>query len=271
MLAPQLPNVKVDAGRIEQVLMNLVVNARDAMPQGGTITIETEAAGFNELTADGVGPGRYVVLSVSDTGRGMTEEIRRQVFEPFFTTKGRGKGTGLGLSTVYGIVKQSGGEVTVASTPGEGSSFRIFLPAVDRAAAAGVNGDPPTERKPGTETVLLVEDEAGLRKLIQGILVSRGYTVLQAADAGEALDVCERHTGPIHLFLTDIIMPGMSGQDLATLVAQKRPRLKVLYMSGHSDHAILDHGEIESGAAFLRKPFTPEILLSKIRQVLDAA
>ncbi len=271
MLAPQLPNVKVDAGRIEQVLMNLVVNARDAMPQGGTITIETEAAGFNERTADGVGPGRYVVLSVSDTGRGMTEEIRRQVFEPFFTTKGRGKGTGLGLSTVYGIVKQSGGEVTVASTPGEGSAFQIFLPAIDRAAAAGVNGDPPTERKRGTETVLLVEDEAGLRRLIEGILVSRGYTVLQAADAREALDLCERHTGPIHLFLTDIIMPGMSGQDLATLVAQKRPRLKVLYMSGHSDHAILDHGEIESGAAFLRKPFTPEILLSKIRQVLDAA
>lgn len=268
--APQLPNVKVDAGQIEQVLMNLVVNARDAMPRGGTITIETGVAGFNERNAEGVGPGRYVVLSVSDTGRGMTDEIKRQIFEPFFTTKGGGKGTGLGLSTVYGIVKQSGGEITVTSAPGEGSTFRIYLPAVNRAAAAGVDGGPAPERKRGTETVLLAEDEAGLRKLIRGILESRGYTVLQAADAREAVEWCERHPGPIHLFLTDVVMPGMSGQDLAALVTGLRPRLKVLYMSGHTDQAILRHGVLAGGATFLRKPFTPEILLAKIREVLDA-
>jgi PAS domain S-box-containing protein len=267
---PHLPNVKVDAGQIEQVLMNLVVNARDAMPRGGTITIETEVAEFNERNPDGVGPGRYVVLSVADTGRGMTEEVKLHIFEPFFTTKGRGKGTGLGLSTVYGIVKQSGGEVTVTSAPGEGTKFRVFLPAVERAAAAGVSGTPALERKRGTETVLLAEDEAALRNLIRGILESRGYSVLLAADAREALSWCERHPGPIHLFLTDVVMPGMSGQDLATLATRLRPRLKVLYMSGYTDHDVLDHGVLDSGAAFLRKPFTPEILLAKIREVLDA-
>jgi two-component system, cell cycle sensor histidine kinase and response regulator CckA len=269
MLAPQLPNVKVDSGQFEQVLMNLVVNARDAMPQGGTITIETEAAGFNERSPEGVGPGRYVVLSVADTGRGMTEETRRQIFEPFFTTKGRGKGTGLGLSTVYGIVKQSGGEITVTSAPGEGSAFRIYLPAVNRAAAAGANASPALERKRGTETVLLAEDEAGLRQLVREVLEGNGYTVLQAADSGEALEWCERHTGPIHLFLTDVVMPGMSGQDLAALAAGLRPRLKVLYMSGHTDHAVLDHGVLDAGIAFLRKPFTPEVLLTTIREVLE--
>jgi PAS domain S-box-containing protein len=270
MLAPHLPNVKVDAGQIQQVLMNLVVNARDAMPQGGTITIGTDVADFSERTPDGVAPGRYVVLSVADTGRGMTEETRLHVFEPFFTTKGRGKGTGLGLSTVYGIVKQSGGEVTVTSAPGQGSTFRIFLPAVDRAVAAGVNGSPAPERKRGTETVLLAEDEAGLRKLIAGVLEGRGYTVLSAADVREALELCERHSGPIHLFLTDVVMPGMSGQDLATRASRLRPEIKVLYMSGHTDHAILEHGVLDSGIAFLPKPFTPEILLTKIREVLDA-
>ena len=268
---PQLPNVRVDAGQIEQVLMNLVVNARDAMPRGGTITIETAVAEFGERNPDGVGPGRYVVLSVADTGRGMTEETKLHIFEPFFTTKGRGKGTGLGLSTVYGIVKQSGGEVTVASAPGEGATFRIFLPAVERAAAAGVCGTPAPERKQSTETVLLAEDEEGLRKLIRGILESRGYTVLLAGDAREALAWCERHPGPIHLFLADVVMPGMSGQDLAKLAARLRPRLKVLYMSGYTEHAVLEDGALDSGAAFLRKPFSPEALLSKIREVLDGA
>ncbi len=271
MLAPQLPNVKVDSGQLEQVLMNLVVNARDAMPHGGTITIETEVVDLDAPNPDGVGPGRYVVLSVADTGRGMTDEVKHHVFEPFFTTKGRGKGTGLGLSTVYGIVKQAGGEVTVSSAPGEGSTFRVYLPAINRAAAAGLSGMPAPERKRGTETVLLAEDETGLRKLIRGILESRGYTVLAAADAREALDWCERHSGPIHLFLADLVLPGMSGQDLATQVAHKHPRLKVLYMSGHTDHAIFDSGAFDSGIAFLRKPFTPEILLAKIREVLDAA
>ncbi len=267
----QLPCVRVDAGQIEQVLMNLVVNARDAMPRGGTITIETALAAFDERSPDGVGPGRYVVLSVADTGRGMTEEIKLHMFEPFFTTKGRGKGTGLGLSTVYGIVKQSGGEIAVTSAPGEGSTFRIFLPALDRAAAAGVDGAPPPERRRGAETVLLAEDEPALRNLIRGILQSRGYSVLLAADAREALEWCERHPGPIHIFLTDVVMPGMSGQDLASLATRLRPRLKLLYMSGHTDHAILEPGVLDGGIAFLRKPFTPDILLAKIREVLDAS
>jgi PAS domain S-box-containing protein len=271
LLRPELPNVKVDAGQIEQVVMNLVVNARDAMPRGGTITIRTEVVEFSERSPEGVGPGRYVVLSVADTGRGMTEEVRLHIFEPFFTTKGRGKGTGLGLSTVYGIVKQSGGEVTVVSAPGEGSTFRIFLPALDRAAAAGVDGAPPPERKRGTETVLLAEDDAALRNLVRGILEGRGYSVLLAVDAREAVAWCERHPGPIHLFLTDVVMPGMSGQDLATLATRLRPRLKVLYMSGYTDHAIFENGVLDSGVAFLRKPFTPETLLSKIREVLDGA
>ncbi|HXN49628.1 MAG TPA: PAS domain S-box protein [Bryobacteraceae bacterium] len=269
LLAPQLPNVKVDAGQMEQVVMNLVVNARDAMPRGGTITIRTEVAEFNERSPEGVGPGRYVVLSVADTGRGMTEETKLHIFEPFFTTKGRGKGTGLGLSTVYGIVKQSGGEVAVTTAPGEGSTFRIFLPALDRAAAAGVDGAPPPERKRGTETVLLAEDDAALRNLVRGILESRGYSVLLAVDAAETVAWCERHPGPIHLFLTDVVMPGMSGQDLAALAARLRPRLKILYMSGYTDHASLEHGVLDNGTAFLRKPFTPEILLAKIREVLD--
>ncbi len=269
LLAPQVPNVKVDAGQIEQVVMNLVVNARDAMPRGGTLTIRTEVAEFSERSPQGVGPGRYVVLSVADTGRGMTEETKLHIFEPFFTTKGRGKGTGLGLSTVYGIVKQSGGEVAVTSAPGEGSTFRVFLPALDRAAAASVDGTPPPERKRGTETVLLVEDDAALRNLVRGILEGRGYSVLLAADSREAVAWCERHPGPIHLFLTDVVMPGMSGQDLAALAVRLRPRLKVLYMSGYTDHASLEHGVLDRGTAFLPKPFTPEILLSKIREVLD--
>ena len=269
LLAPQLPNVRVDSGQMEQVVMNLVVNARDAMPRGGTITIRTEVAEFNERSPQGVGPGRYVVLSVADTGRGMTEETKLHIFEPFFTTKGRGKGTGLGLSTVYGIVKQSGGEVTVTSAPGEGSTFRIFLPALDRAAAATVDGTPPPERKRGTETVLLAEDDAALRNLVRGILESRGYSVLLAVGATETVAWCERHPGPIHLFLTDVVMPGMSGQDLAALAVRLRPRLKVLYMSGYTDHASLEHGVLDRGTAFLRKPFTPEVLLSKIREVLD--
>jgi two-component system cell cycle sensor histidine kinase/response regulator CckA len=271
VLAPQLPNVKVDACQFQQVLMNLAVNARDAMPKGGALTIETETAELEELSPDGVPPGQYVVLSVRDTGKGMPEDVRMRVFEPFFTTKGRGKGTGLGLSTVYGIVKQAGGEITVASQPGGGTTFRIFLHALDQAAAATADWNSTPERKRGTETVLLVEDEAGLRKLIRDLLQGYGYTVLQASDFREALEWCQTHSGPIHLFLTDVVMPGMSGHDLATRVTRLRPRLKVLYMSGHTDHAAFEGGLLESGITFLRKPFTPETLLSKVRQVLDAA
>ena len=268
-LAPRVPSVRVDASQFQQVLMNLVVNARDAMPQGGSITLETKVAGFTETSPEGIAPGRYAVLSVSDTGRGMTEETRLHAFEPFFTTKGRGKGTGLGLSTVYGIVKQAGGDITLVTAPGEGTTFQIYLPAVDRAAAASVESGLAPELQRGTETVLLVEDEAGLRRLIRQVLETHGYTVLQAADFREALEWCRRHSGPIHLFLTDLVMPGMSGQDLAGQVTRLRPQLKVLYMSGHTDHAVLDDGWLDTGIAFLRKPFTPSILLAKLHEVLD--
>jgi two-component system cell cycle sensor histidine kinase/response regulator CckA len=269
-LAPRLPNVKVDAGQFQQVLMNLVVNARDAMPQGGTITVETKVAGFSEVSPEGIAPGRYVLLSVNDTGRGMTEETRMHAFEPFFTTKARGKGTGLGLSTVYGIVKQAGGEITLITAPGEGTTFNIYLPAADAAADAAAGGSPVPEARRGTETVLLVEDEAGLRKLIRQVLEGHGYTVLQAANFRDAIEWCDRHSGPIHLFLTDLVMPGMSGQDLAREVTRLRPHLKVLYMSGHTDHAVFENGLLNNGIAFLQKPFTPSTLLAKLREVLDA-
>jgi PAS domain S-box-containing protein len=266
-LAPDLPSVKVDAGQFQQVLMNLAVNARDAMPAGGRITIRTAAEVVDESNPD-IPPGSYVVLSVSDTGKGMTEETRRRIFEPFFTTKGRGKGTGLGLSTVFGIVKQAGGEISVESQPGRGSTFRIYLPAIDRAVAAGVESELAPELKKGTETVLVVEDEAGLRKLVREVLQSHGYTVLVAEDFRAALDLSRTHAGPIHLCLTDMIMPGMGGRDLAARLTELRPRLKVLYMSGYTNNVLQQDGTNVAGR-FLQKPFTPESLLAKVRAVLD--
>jgi CheY-like chemotaxis protein len=268
-LAPDLPRVKVDAGQFQQVLMNLAVNARDAMPEGGTMTIVTSTAVVDEPGPEEVPSGAYVLLAVTDTGRGMSEDTRRRIFEPFFTTKSRGKGTGLGLSTVYGIVKQAGGEVTVESQIGTGTTFRIHLPALERAVAAGVEAGAAIERKTGTETVLLVEDEGGLRKLVREVLENCGYTVLQAANCQEALSLSEAYSGPIHLCLTDMIMPGMSGREMASRVTQLRPRIKVLYMSGHTDHSILPRGTKDAGTAFLQKPFTPDVLLARVREVLD--
>lgn len=233
------------------------------------MTIATGTAVITDSAPEGVAPGAYVVLSVTDTGKGMTEETRRRIFEPFFTTKGRGKGTGLGLSTVYGIVKQAGGEVTVESQVSAGTTFRIHLPALERAVAAGVESSPPAEVKRGTETVLLVEDETGLRKLVSELLQMHGYTVLQAADCREALAVSETHSGPIHLCLTDLIMPGMSGCELSARLTHSYPRLKVLYMSGHTDHSVLETATAGARVDFLQKPFTPDALLSKVRLVLD--
>jgi two-component system cell cycle sensor histidine kinase/response regulator CckA len=265
-LAPKLPKVKIDSGQFQQVVLNLVVNARDAMPEGGTISIETSTMTVGENHADGVAPGAYVVLSVVDSGKGMTEEVRKRAFEPFFTTKGRGKGTGLGLSTVYGIVKQAGGDITIASEPGEGATFRMYLPSVDEAVAAGVETPGASVAKTGTETVLVVEDDAGLRRLVTDVLSNHGYTVLAAADFRAALEFCEAHAGPVHLLLTDLVLPGMSGSELAGRAQALRPKLKVLLMSGYTDRAGLD----EPMHPFLQKPFTPETLLTRMRQLLDS-
>jgi PAS domain S-box-containing protein len=271
-LAPDLPQVKVDAGQMEQVIMNLAVNARDAMPEGGRLTIETAVAELGDSVGRRrieVPPGRYLMLAVSDTGCGMDAETLSHIFEPFFTTKGQSKGTGLGLSTVYGIVKQSGGDIWVYSEPARGSVFKIYLP-VASAAEAEPAPEQPARVERGSETVLLVEDEAGVRDLIAQILKGAGYRVLAAANGGEALLICERFNGQIHLLLTDIVMPGMSGRDLARRLKELRPDLRVLHMSGYTDGTVSEYSGAEAGAAFIQKPFTPHSLARKVREALDA-
>jgi PAS domain S-box-containing protein len=272
LLAPGGANVKADAGQMEQVLMNLAVNARDAMPAGGNLTIETTEAQLDEHYArlhTGVTPGPYIMLAVSDTGTGMDADTRSHLFEPFFTTKERGKGTGLGLSTVYGIVKQHGGDIWVYSEPGHGSTFKVYLPAVESAAVANGPVPPPPARSLGNETVLLVEDEAGVRKLIRDILVAHGYKVLEAESGEGALSVVGGFGDRIDLLLTDIVMPKMSGWDLAEAMALLRPDTKVLFLSGYTNQVVVEHGVLEANAEFLQKPFTPETLARKIRTVLD--
>jgi len=273
--APGVGHVKVDPGQIEQVITNLAVNARDAMPQGGRLTIETQTVTTDRAYARQLGmtmpPGSYVLLVVSDSGAGMDEATRARVFEPFFTTKGPGKGTGLGLSTVYGIVKQSHGFIWVYSEVGQGTSFKIYLPRVTEVA----DTDHPTptvvsSSGAGTETILLAEDNAGLRKLVTRVLVPAGYTVLEAATGDEALRLVERHEAPVHLLLSDVVMPGLSGRQLAEQLAQTRPGMKVLYMSGYTNDTIVRHGVLEAQMPFLNKPFTAAALLRKVREVLDS-
>ena len=277
--APQLDAVRADRGQIEQVLVNLVLNARDAMPQGGKLTIETANveldAGYAE-THEGARAGPYALLAVSDTGSGLDAETAAHLFEPFFTTKEVGKGTGLGLATVYGIVKQSEGYITAYSEPGHGTTFKIYLP---RAAAPGASPPSPTPSPPpaapgrttarGSETILVVEDEEAVRSLSRRALEASGYTVLAAADGPDAVRLLERYGGPIHLVLTDVIMPGMNGRELAHRLVQRRPGLRVLYMSGYPGDAIVHRGALEPGTAFLQKPFMPEDLARKVREVLD--
>lgn len=272
-LAAEVGNVRADAGQLEQVIVNLAVNSRDAMPTGGTLSIETANA---DLTSDyaevhqSVIAGRYVMLAVTDTGMGISPEARSRIFEPFFTTKEQGKGTGLGLSTVYGIVKQSGGYVWVYSEPGRGTTFKIYLPRVDAPVESLVPARQVQELVSPTETVLLTEDDEQLRKLIRGFLDRLGYQVLTAASAEEALGAAREHAGPIHLLLTDVVMPGESGRELSRRLSQVRPELRTLFMSGYTDAAIVQHGILERGLHYLQKPFTPAALARQLRVVLDS-
>ncbi len=273
-LVPDLGRARADPGQIEQVLMNLVVNARDAMPRGGQVTLETANAEMDEhYVRDHLGarPGRYVMLAVRDTGLGMDAETQKHIFEPFFTTKEKGKGTGLGLATVYGIVKQSEGYIWVDSAPGAGTTVRVYLPWVEAEPVAEEPKRPvvPEEMPPrGTETVLLVEDEEMVRRMTREVLEVAGYRVLEAASGFEALRVSAGHTGRLDLVLTDVVMPGMSGRELAERLAPVRPGMKVLYMSGHTDDAIFHHGVTQAGTGFLQKPFTPDALERRVRELL---
>jgi len=271
-LAVDLGRVKADSGQIEQVIMNLVVNAKDAMPSGGKIIIETANVELDEAYAQrhiAVKPGRYVMLSISDTGVGMTPEVRERVFEPFFTTKERDKGTGLGLSTVYGIVKQSSGNIWVYSEPGKGTTFKIYLPRVDEPLEEVRERIKEGELPRGSETILVVEDEEEVRKLAVRILQMQGYSVLEAPHGDGALLYCERHEGPIHMMVTDVVMPGMSGAELARRLAPLHPEMKVLYMSGYTDDAIVHHGVLGEGIYYIQKPFMVDALIRKVREVLD--
>jgi two-component system cell cycle sensor histidine kinase/response regulator CckA len=263
--------VKADAGQIEQVLLNLAVNASDAMPNGGWLTLATGNVTLDEAyarTHAEVEPGPYVMLSVSDTGHGMTAEVQAHIFEPFFTTKEVGKGTGLGLATVYGIAKQSGGHMTVHSEPGHGAAFKLYLPRVEEAPGTAEPARPTEITRRGSETVLLVEDDEPLRTLAREILSIRGYTVLDAISPSEALRLADVHPGPIHLLLTDVVMPQMNGRQVADHLLAARPGLKVLFMSGYTDAAIVEHGVLETGTHFLQKPFTPDGLSRKVREAL---
>ena len=266
----QLRNVMADRGQVEQVLMNLCVNARDAMPQGGTLIIHTENVELTEGYADqhqSVTPGSYVMVAVTDTGVGMTEEVRARVFEPFFTTKEKGKGTGLGLATSYGIVKQSGGFIWAYGEPGHGATFKFYLPVV-RDAAMATPVLPREEQLGGTETILLAEDDDVLRKLTSSVLRHYGYAVLTAANAAEAIRLSRAHQKPVQLLLTDLVMPGESGHSLATRLLEERPDIKVLFMSGYTDDAVARQGLMQEGSGFLQKPFTPATLARKIREIL---
>ena len=272
-LDPELGPVKADPGQIEQAIMNLVVNARDAMPQGGRLSIET-ANNVERTKADSRGeslkePATYAMLAVSDTGCGMDAQTQARIFEPFFTTKEVGKGTGLGLSTVYGIVEQSGGHIDVASELGRGTTFKIYLPRVDDAVTER-GGDKVSASQPrGTETVLIVEDEPGVRALARDTLQRRGYSVLEARHGIEALVIGDQHPGTIHLLMADVVMPQMNGREVAERLLRVRPKVKVLYVSGYTEDAIVHHGVLAPGTNFLQKPFTPDDLSEKVREVLD--
>jgi PAS domain S-box-containing protein len=269
-LDPDVGSVKADVGQLEQVLMNLAVNARDAMPAGGQVMLETANIEYDPDYArdEAAGPARrFVMLAVSDTGIGMDEATKARIFEPFFTTKGPGKGTGLGLATVYGIVQQSGGYIWVYSELGRGTTFKIYLPEVDAPPEAAAVA--ASELPRGTETVLLVEDSEAVRAVARQVLERQGYTVLEAPRGDVALALAAAHDGPIHLLLTDVVMPGLSGRQVADQLTELRPDMQVLYASGYTDDAVVRHGVLEAGIAYLQKPFTTATLTRKVRETLD--
>jgi CheY-like chemotaxis protein len=272
VLSPGIGGVKADAGQLEQVIMNLAVNARDAMSEGGKLSIRTsnvDVRRSSRVHAD-VRPGSYVRLTVADTGKGMDAEIMIHLFEPFYTSKETGKGTGLGLSTVYGIVKQSGGEIVVESEPGRGAIFNIYLPRITDLTqrAPATQGERPV--RAGTETILLVEDEIGVRQLVREMLHRLGYKIHEASSGADAVRIFAQHQNTIDLLLTDVIMPQMSGRDLAERLKALQPSLKVLYISGYTDDMLAHHGVLESNVYLLQKPFAPDELAKKLREVLDA-
>jgi len=272
-LKPSLGQIKADPGQIEQVIMNLVVNSRDAMPTGGKLIIETANVDLDETYCrahPAVQPGLYAMVAVSDTGVGMDANTQARIFEPFFTTKELGKGTGLGLATVYGVVKQSGGYVWVYSELGKGTTFKIYFPRIDepvQAVAAMDQGKPELSRR--SETILLVEDAESLQELTRVLLKNNGYTVLVAENGAEAIELAEHEDRPIHLLLTDVVMPGMSGREVANYLTAKRPDMRVIYMSGYTNDVIAHHGVLDSGISFIEKPFSQETLMRKLREVLD--
>jgi CheY-like chemotaxis protein len=265
-------SIKADPGQIEQVIMNLVVNARDAMPDGGRLLIETSNVELDASYRDTVAirPGAYVLLTVSDTGVGMSADTVAHIFEPFYTTKESGRGTGLGLSTVYGIVKQSGGYIWANSEPGKGSTFKVYLPRVDEPAevSSSIEIPAPAARK-GRETILLVEDQPEVRELARIVLADRGYSVIDTQNPQDAERQARSNGGQIHLLLTDVMMPGISGRELAKRITSRHPHIRVLYMSGYTNNVIAEDGLLEAGLSFLQKPFTPQTLVQKVRETLD--
>ena len=274
LLAESPSRIKADPGQMEQVILNLAVNARDAMPQGGRLTIETRSLELHDTYAGShsqIPPGKYIVLKVSDTGTGMHNEIKAKIFEPFFTTKKPGEGTGLGLAIVYGVVKQTGGWITASSELGNGTTFDIYFPhvQVEHAVEGSISETSPASFARGTETILLVEDQDGIRDLVREFLQKNGYSVLHAADGNEALEIADDYKHPIHLLLTDVVMPNLGGRELAHRLAEPRPQMKVLFMSGYPDHATWSSELIDDAAVVLQKPFLLDSLARKIRDLLD--
>ncbi len=274
VVAPDLWHIHADQTQFDQVLINLAVNARDAMPEGGKLTFEAKNVILDKVYVERhyeIGEGEYVLLAVSDNGQGMDKETIAKIFEPFFTTKDKGKGTGLGLATVYGIIKQNGGEIMVYSEPGQGTTFKMYMPRLKETAAPQVPSDERPETAMGTETILLVEDDEVVRTMIVEMLTSLGYSVLEAADGIEALQTCKRYHGRIDLLLTDVVMPKMNGADLARKVAKLRPEIEVIYMSGYTDDAVVRHGILHEDVHFLQKPVSQHLLSQSLRQALDGS
>jgi len=270
-LETNVGNIKADPGHVEQAIVNLAVNARDAMPLGGHLTIETASVVLDEnyaRTHMGVRPGDFTMIAVSDDGHGMDAETRRHIFEPFFTTKEKGKGTGLGLATVYGMVKQAGGDIWVYSEQGQGSTFKLYFPRVSEPVSESSAGEGLRPRASGGETILVVEDEQAVRDLTVRILRQLGYTILTASGGAEALEISQAHAGHIDLLLTDVVMPNMSGRQLADHLQAKRPKTKVLFLSGYTENTVVHHGVLDAGVDFLPKPFSRENLSRKLREVL---